>query len=302
MVEFEAIGTLLGLGLTAMVPLALASAGECVNEKGGTFNISLEGIMLLSSFVAVIGAEFTRQWILGMVTGLVAGSALGFFHGFASNHLKGDQLVIGVGINISALGLVAFGLPAIWDTPGHHSLPSFIVAPRIPSPFGSLSPMVIVAVVVAAASYFLLSRTIFGLRIKAVGENPEAADVAGIRVERTRLMASLYGGALAGLAGAYLSIDWLSFTTEELSAGRGFIALAVVVFSGLNPLLALAGAVIFGFFDALRTWVVIIPGVKDVVPFHFVNMLPYLMTLAVVAGAIGRRRFPKALGVAYRRE
>ncbi len=302
MVELQGVATLLGLGLTAMVPLSLAASGETVNEKAGTFNISLEGIMLLSSFIAVIAAEATGTWLGGMMIGAIIGAAIGLVHGYASNSLKGDQLIIGVGINIFALGFVAFGLIAVYHTPGHHQLLSTIQAPRIPTPFGLLSPLLIVTPILAVVSYVLLNKTVFGLRVKAAGENPEAADVAGIKVDRIRIVASVYGGALAGLAGAFLSLDWLSFATKEISAGRGFIALAVVVFSGLNPLLALGGAFLFGFFDALRTWVVITPGVKEVVPFQFVNMLPYVVTLAVVAGAIGKRRFPKALGVPYRRE
>lgn len=302
MTELDPIFSLVNIGLHAMVPLSLAATGEVINERAGTFNIGLEGIMLLSAFVAVAGAEFSGSWIAGIAAGMLAGILVGVIHGLVSTYWRGDQLIAGVGINIFALGFVAYGLIAVWGTPGHHGLPIHITPPRVLTPIGSVSPMIFVAILLAILTHILLHRTVYGLRIKAAGENPEALDVAGAKIEWTRLAASIFGGALAGVAGAYLSTDWLSFTTKDVSAGRGFIALACVVFSGLQPLTALSAALIFGFFDALRTWVVILPGVKDIVPYQFVNMTPYLVTLAVVAGVIGKRRFPKSIGVPYRRE
>jgi simple sugar transport system permease protein len=161
---------------------------------------------------------------------------------------------------------------------------------------------VLVTVALAIAVYWLLYRTQLGIRIRAVGENPAAADVAGIRVNALRLGTAVAAGLLAGLAGAYLSVDWFGAVTKEITAGRGFIALATVVFSGLNPLLALLGGFIFGFFDGLATWVATYPGIKKLIPWQFVAMAPYVVTLLVVAGAIGRARFPKALGIPYLRE
>jgi simple sugar transport system permease protein len=146
---------------------------------------------------------------------------------------------------------------------------------------------------------------VLGLRVKAVGENPEAADVAGISVDSTRYIATIGGASLAGLAGAYLSIDWLSTITKELPAGRGFIALANVVFSGLNPLLALLGGFLFGLFDTLALWIDSHPTLKPLLPFgvhNFVKMTPYVATLLVVAVAIGHVRFPKSIGQPYRRQ
>ncbi len=151
-------------------------------------------------------------------------------------------------------------------------------------------------------TWWFLRRTQLGIWLRAVGENPAAADVAGLKVNAIRLGAAIAAGVLAGLAGAYLSVDWFGAVTKEITAGRGFIALAIVVFSGLNPLLALLGGFIFGFFDGLATWVATYPGIKDVIPWQFVAMAPYVVTLAVVAGAIGRVRFPSALGVPYIRE
>ena len=167
---------------------------------------------------------------------------------------------------------------------------------------GALSPLVLVTVAMAFVVYWLLYRTQLGIRIKAVGENPAAADVAGISVNAVRLGTAIAAGALVGLAGAYLSVDWFGAVTKEVSAGRGFIALATVVFSGLNPLLALVGGFIFGFFDGFATWVATYPKIKEIIPWQFVAMAPYIVTLLVVAGVIGRVRFPKALGTPYFRE
>ena len=165
---------------------------------------------------------------------------------------------------------------------------------------GLMSPMILVALIIPVVIYWFLKRTRAGLMLKAAGEMPEAADVAGINVNRIRLLAAVFGGVLAGLGGAYMSVAWLGLVTKDLSAGRGFIALACVVFSGLNPLLALLGAFIFGFFQALAEWVKTLPAKP--IPGEFVSMLPYIITLLVVSGAIGRVRFPKALGVPYKRE
>jgi simple sugar transport system permease protein len=143
---------------------------------------------------------------------------------------------------------------------------------------------------------------VLGFRIKAAGESPEAVDVAGVRIDLIRIFTSTIGGALCGLGGAFMPLGWFGSITKEMTAGKGFIALACVVFSGLEPLLALAAAFIFGFAGGFAYAVAITPGVKEVIPFYFVNMIPYIITLLVVAIVIGRRRFPSAIGRPYTRE
>jgi simple sugar transport system permease protein len=162
--------------------------------------------------------------------------------------------------------------------------------------------MIFVAIALPVLIYILLFRTKLGLKIRAAGENPQAADVAGININLLRLLSTAAGASLAGLAGAYISINWLGSVTKEISAGRGFIALATVVFSGLNPLLVLLGGFIFGFFDNLAVWVATMPAVQKVIPWQFVAMAPYAVTLLVVTGVIGRARFPAAMGIPYKRE
>ncbi len=288
------------LSLHAMVPITLTAVGEVVSETAGLFDIGLEGILLLSAFTGALGAE-AGGWILGILVGIGTGLVVGLFFGLVNAYWKGNQLITGVGINLFALGFVAFGLQAL-GTPGFHSVPRVAQLPKVPTPVGGLSPIVFVALFLPFLIHWVLFRTRVGLWIRAVGENPEAADVAGVPVELVQLLSTAFGAALAGLAGAYMSVAWMGSVTKEIAAGRGFIALATVVFSGLNPLLTLAGGFIFGFFDSLATWISNIPGVKEVVPWQFISMTPYVVTLLVVTGVIGRVRFPKALGIPYRRE
>ena len=299
--EVEHLWPIFFLSLHAMVPITLAAIGETIEESAGLFNIGLEGMLLISALTGALGAEYTGSAIGGLLVGLSTGALLGLVFGVINTYWKGDQLITGVGINLLALGFVAFMLVNL-GAPGFHTVPRDVQIKLIPLGVGALSPLVLVTVAMAFVVYWLLHRTQLGIRIKAVGENPAAADVAGISVNAVRLGTAIAAGALVGLAGAYLSVDWFGAVTKEVSAGRGFIALATVVFSGLNPLLALVGGFIFGFFDGFATWVATYPKIKEIIPWQFVAMAPYIVTLLVVAGVIGRVRFPKALGTPYFRE
>ncbi len=299
--ELAHLWGILFISLHAMVPITLAAIGESIEESAGLFNIGLEGILLLSALTGALGAQASGSAVMGLVTGMATGAIVGLLFGLISTTLRGSQLISGVGINLFALGFVALML-TVMGAPGFHSVAREVQVALIPLGVGNLSPLVLVTVALAIVAWWLLRRTQLGIWIRAVGENPAAADVAGIRVNAIRLGAAIAAGVFAGLAGAYLSIDWFGAVTKEITAGRGFIALAIVVFSGLNPLLALLGGFIFGFFDGLATWVATYPGIKEIIPWQFVAMAPYVVTLAVVAGAIGRVRFPSALGVPYVRE
>ena len=299
--EVEHLWGIFFISLHAMVPITLAAIGETIEESAGLFNIGLEGMLLISALTGALGAEYTGSAVGGLLVGLSTGAVLGLVFGVINTYWKGDQLITGVGINLFALGFVAFMLVNL-GAPGFHTVPRDVQIKLIPLGVGALSPLVLVTVAMAFVVYWLLHRTQLGIRIKAVGENPAAADVAGISVNAVRLGTAIAAGALVGLAGAYLSVDWFGAVTKEVSAGRGFIALATVVFSGLNPLLALLGGFIFGFFDGFATWVATYPKIKEIIPWQFVAMAPYIVTLLVVAGVIGRVRFPKALGTPYFRE
>lgn len=290
--------SLLRISLHAMVPITLTAVGEIIGETAGLFNIGLEGALLLSAFAGAIGAEFGGP-LFGLLVGMVVGSCLGLLFSVINTYWKGTQMITGIGINLFAVGIVAFGLIKL-GAPGFHDVPKVSELAKLQTPIGAVSPMIFVALIVPFIAYWFLKRTRAGLILKAVGEAPEAADVAGLNVNLVRLLATTFGGALAGLGGAYMSVCWIGSVTKDISAGRGFIALATVVFSGLNPLLALLGGFIFGFFQSLATWIKTLP--SKPIPWQFVEMLPYIVTLLVVSGVIGRVRFPKALGKPYKRE
>jgi len=294
--------SLLESGLLAMTPLALTAVGECVNEKSGVVNIGLEGTLLITAIMGVWGAEFFENGVLGLLVGMVAGAFIGLLFGIVSVYGRADQVVAGMGINIFALGFVPYLLMAIWAFPGIHLFPRELMVRPIYTFFGRLSPVTIVAIIIAVLAHILLHKTVLGFRIRAAGEKPEAADVAGVRVDLVRIFTSALGGALCGIGGAFMPLAWFGGIVKEISAGRGFIALACVVFSGLEPLLALAASFIFGFTEGFAYSVAVTPGVKEAIPFYFVNMIPYIITLLVVTLVIGRRRFPAASGQPYTRE
>lgn len=297
---------LLETALLAMTPLALAAVGESLNEQAGTINIGLEGIFLITAVAGVYWAEIFGDGILGLLFGSLTGALVGLVFGAISIYGKANQIIGGMGINIFAVGFVPYLLMSIWGFPGIHVFPrALMVSPitiELPQGHFSVSPVTITAIVIAVLAYLLLHRTLLGIRIRAAGENPIAVDVAGADVNRVRLLMSTVGGALAGLGGAFMPLGWFGGIVKEISAGRGFIALAAVVFGGLEPLVALVAAFIFGFSEGLAFTLVIIPGVKDIIPFYFVQMTPYIVTLLVLVVAIGGRRFPAAIGKPYVRE
>jgi simple sugar transport system permease protein len=297
--------TLIETALLAMTPLALAAVGECVNEKAGVINIGLEGTFLISAVSGVFWAEVLGSGVGGLLFGALTGAIIGLILGVLSVYGRAQQIIAGMGLNILGLGLVPFLLLAIWAFPGIHIFPGELTVPRfpVPTPVGpmSISPVTLIAIGTVVL-HVVLYRTLIGLRIRAAGEKPEAIDVLGVKVDRVRLATGVLGGALAGLGGAFMPLAWFGGLVREITAGRGFIALAAVVFAGLQPTLALAAAFIFGFSEALAFTIAVTPGVKEVVPFHFVQMLPYLVTLAALAVAVGGKQFPLALGKPYVRE
>lgn len=294
--------SLLEAGLLAMTPLALAAVGECVNEKAGVVNIGLEGILLITAVVGVWVAEQFNSGTAGLIGGMVVGALIGLVLGLLAVYGRADQIIAGMGVNIFALGFTPYLLMSLWAFPGIHIFPRELMVPRWTTPVGQISPVTLVAVLLAILAHILLHHTVLGFRIRAVGEKPEAVDVAGVRVDLLRLFTSILGGALCGLGGAFMPLAWFGGVVKEISAGRGFIALACVVFAGLEPLLALAAAFLFGLTEGIAYAVAVTPGVKERIPFYFVNMLPYITTLLVVALVIGQRRFPRTIGRPYTRE
>lgn len=283
----------------AMTPLVLTAVGEIVAERAGVVNIGLEGMISISALASVIVATQTLNPWLGVLAGICTGALIGLIHGLVSAYGKGAQIVSGIGINIFALGFVPYMIMALWGVAGYKQVPE---AARVERIAGLVSPIFIAAVVIAIATHYVLFRTPLGLKVRALGEEPQAADALGIHVERLQLIATIYGGALAGLAGGFMSLDWLGTITKEIAAGRGFISLALVVFSNWKPSLALLGGALFGSSWALTEWLKVLPGVKGVIPVTIINTLPYAATLGAVAGVIGKARPPRKSGVPYLRE
>lgn len=301
-IDISQIAALSIISLNQMVPIALTAIGEIFAERSGVVNIGLEGIMLTSAWFAVLISWIVHSAYIGLLSGLMIGALFGLIHGTVAVSLKGDQIISGIGINIFAIGFVPFAMNAVWGVFG--SYPSFGRVMDIVTPWAPLSYLVPITIAIGFMFWYILDRTRFGINVKATGENPEAADAVGIDVERTRLIATIIGGSLAGLAGAYMSIDLVGQITKEIISGRGFISLATVVFSGWRPLLGLAGGMLFGFAQGSSIWIATFPEVRAAIPHvdDILNMIPYIVTLIVVAGLVARQRVPRAIGTPYKRE
>lgn len=288
--------------LLAMTPLLLAALGETIDEKAGVVNIGLEGILLMTAVFGVFFAEATGSGWAGLLLGAAMGGLVGLIFGLLSVYGKADQIVAGIGLNLFAYGFIQFFMMAEWGMPGIRIPPKEVIIKPLSISGFRFSHITLVAIALAFAVYMLLNKTRLGLWIRAAGEAPEALDAAGLSVERTRLLAATVCGFLTGLGGAFMSLSWFGGVVKEVSAGRGFIALAIMVASGLNPLYALLFSFLFGFVEASAIAVSVTPGVKEVIPYHIVLTAPYIATLVVVAFFMKRMRFPRALGVPYRRE
>ncbi|GAY25943.1 hypothetical protein ATG_11460 [Desulfurococcaceae archaeon AG1] len=302
----ELLGTdpkaLIQTTLLAMTPLALAAAGEALNQRAGMVNIGIEGIFAISAIAGVYMAEVLGNGYLGLLFGGLVGALIGFIMAVVSIYGKADQIIMGMGLNIAAMGITPFLLRAIWGFPGLHLPPKEVLIQRLDIYGFQISIVTIAAIVIAIALHIILHKTYLGLWIKAAGEAPEALDAAGHNVNMIRMITPTIGGFLAGLGGAFMPLDFFGSITKEFTAGRGFIALACVISSNLEPMGSLGFALIFGLADALAPVIAITPGVKESVPYQFILALPYIVTLAVVAIAVKGRKLPRALGIPYSRE
>jgi simple sugar transport system permease protein len=288
-------------------PLTLAALGGIVSERSGVVNIGLEGMMLTGAFFGIFGSDLTGSWILGLLLGMAAGGVLALVHAAFAIHLRADQIVSGTAVNLLALGITGYIFVAHYGDQGTPDsivrvpdvrLPLIEDIPFVGDAIGHLNLLTWLALVLVAALTVLLFRTAAGLRLRSVGEHPRAAETAGISVFRTRYAAVVASGVLAAAGGAYLSIAFLGSFNEGMTQGRGFIALAAVIFGNWRPVGALAAALLFGFSSALAQR---LPEFSESTAVLF-QALPYLLTLIVVAGVIGRSRPPAAVGQPYLRE
>jgi simple sugar transport system permease protein len=301
--------TLIASTIRLSTPLILAALGGLYSERGGVINIALEGMMLAGAFTAAAVTVFTHSPWVGLSAAVVVGLVVAALHAVATINYRADQVVSGAAINILFLGVPALLSGALFESTGatpqlprDQTLPDTPVfdpqaSPTLASIFNQ-KPLVYLAFVLVAVTAYVIYRTRFGLRLRAVGENPEAALAAGVSVNRMRYAGVLISGALAALGGAYLSIGQNSLFTRNMTAGRGFIALAALIFGKWDPIGALLACLFFGFAEAVA---IRMQGTVDI-PNQFIQMIPYVLTMVVLAGWIGRSTPPKALGIPYVKE
>lgn len=288
-------------------PIALAALSGLYSERSGVVNIGIEGMMLSGAFTAVIFASLTGQnALVGIIAAMLTGILLGLLHGVLSIRYKVNQIISGTGIIILALGLSSYLQraflndrpelnnpgPAIaaWPIPGLWQIP--VVGPVL----FNQSPIIYLLFGLLIFTHVLLYYTRWGLRLRSVGEHPRAADTLGINVFRMRYISVMISGAMAGLAGAYLSIGAAGRFNEGMSAGKGFLGLAAMIFGNWNPAGAFLGSLIFGFFDSWQEKLSIL---QVGIPVELLGMAPYLATMIVLAGIVGRSRMPAADGTPY---
>jgi ABC-type uncharacterized transport system permease subunit len=307
--------TIFGATLVFATPLTYAALGGMFSERSGVVNIGLEGMMLIGAFFGAFGADKTGSWALGIVIGIVSGCLLGLVHAFFAINLRADQIVSGTAINFLALGITGYlyndiygnngtpdNLPAI---PNVHlgflsSIPPHGLGNFLGSVLGDLNLMIWISYAVLILSWVILFRTAIGLRIRSVGEHPRAADTVGISVYGIRYASVVASGGLAAMGGVFLSIGFVNSFTENMTAGRGFIALAALIFGKWRPFGAFGACLLFGFASALA------PQFQNVESWQtygtLFEALPYLLTLVAVAGLIGRSIPPAADGKPYQKQ
>jgi general nucleoside transport system permease protein len=319
---FDAFIVIFASGIRLGVPLILACLAGLWSERSGVVDIGLEGKILVGAFASAAAATFTGSVWLGLVGGIAATIVFSLIHGYASIDQRANQIVSGTAINLVADGMTALVGNAIWSQGGRTpQLPDSALFEPIVFPFTSdigsvpiVGPIyqhivsghdliTYLAFLFVPLTYWALYSTRFGLRLRAVGENPAAVDTAGISVRALRYSATVVCGVLVGLAGVYLVLSQEAYFQPHMSAGRGFIALAALVFAKWRPWPALATCLLFGFLDALaiRLQGVVLPVIGPV-PVQGVEALPYILTVVLLAGFIGKAIPPKASGIPYVKE
>ncbi|HHY31486.1 MAG TPA: ABC transporter permease [Firmicutes bacterium] len=286
-------------------PIALAAMGGAFSERSGIINIGLEGMILTGAFCGVLGSYVTGSPWVGVAFAVVGGGLMGAILALFAIRLKADHVVSGVGLNILALGLTTWLMQVLWKNKGTSvsvnglpvvSIPGLRDVPIIGTILGTHSPLVYMMLILVFLGWVVMFKTPLGLRIRMAGEHPEAADTVGIDVHAVQYFSVILSGCLAGLGGAYLSLAQLNWFSMNMSAGRGYMALAANIFGQWNPLGGLGASFLFAFTDALQMRIQTSP-VK--LPSDIIQMLPYILTILVLAGAVIRSRPPAALGKHY---
>ena len=290
------------------IPLALAAIGETVSERSGVINIGLEGSIIAGALGGALGALAFESAGLGVVAGAFAGLTVALVFATFAIGFGADQIITGTAVTIGGLGMTGAIYQARFGTTGTAlslptldalAIPGLARLPVVGSALFDQAPTAYLAYLLAPAAWYFLFRTARGLELRAAGESPDAARAAGVRVLRVRFLATLFGGALAGIAGAHLALAHAGTFAENMSAGKGFIAIAVVVLGRWNPVLVLFAALFFGAASALQFFLQAL-GLE--LPYQLFLAFPYLLTLAALAGWVGRSRAPAALALAWESE
>ena len=288
---------LFAAALRMATPIVYAALGGIFSERVGIINIGLEGTMLTSAFAGVTASFYTGNPWLGVVVAVLVGGLIGLLHAVLTVKFVGNQIVSGTGINIFALGFTAYMSQIIWGSRGASdgvrglgtwTIPIISDLPIVGPIIGSHSPLVYLMLVVTVLSYVVLFRTPLGLRIRAVGEHPTAAETAGIDVLRVKYICVILSGMLAGLGGAFLSLGHLNLFTRGMTGGRGFIAMAAMIFGKWMPFGAFGASLLFGLADALQMRLQSL----GLLPPQIILTIPYLLTVAVLAGVVGKAKAP----------
>ena len=272
------------------MPYLFAASGGVVAERAGVISLALEGFMLVGAFAAALGGFYSDSVTVGILTGIAAGLVFGLLHAVACVRFRADQVVVGIAINLLVVGLTRFFLQLAFDSSSN--------SPRIPgwnaAAAGLGNPLIWLAIACVVLTGFLMRNTVLGLRLRAVGELPQAVVSAGLSVTRLRFLAVALSGVLASLGGVYLAMDQHQFS-DQMTAGRGFIALAAVIFGRWEPARAAVACILFA---GLETLQIQLQG-SALLPTQFVQMIPYVVTIIALAGLVGRSRPPAALGRPY---
>ena len=299
--ELGFIVTILDSALRLSIPLLAACLAGLWSERSGVVDIGLEGKMLVAAFAAAAAAHATGSAWIGLLSGIGASVVFALIHGFATISQRGNQIVSGVAINMLAAGLTAI-VGNAWYGQGGRT-PPLEGEQRFDDALFGHSELVFFALLAVPLTWFVMGRTRFGLRLRAVGENPAAVDTAGISVAGLRYAAVILGGILCGLGGTYLSVSQSAGFLPNMTAGKGFIALAALIFAKWRAWPALGACFLFGLLDAIaiRLQGIALPGIGEV-PVQAIQALPYLMTVILLAGVIGKAIPPRAIGVPYVKE
>jgi simple sugar transport system permease protein len=293
----------LASALRHSTPLVLGALCGLIGERSGIINIGIEGQMLMAAFLSFLTSSFTGSIAAGVVVGLVTGGLLGLLLAFMSVRLKVDQIIGGTVINILALGITGYFYQAGLTTGGKLqpvAIPGLSKIPLIGPVLFDNPPITYVTIILVFVVHYVLFQTKWGLRTRAVGEHPRAADTVGVNVFKIRYINTVIAGAIGGLAGAFLTLEAVGSFERAMTNGRGFIALAVMIFGKWTPFGSWGAALLFGLATAMQTQLQF-AGTVDI-PHQFIGMIPYLLTILVLAGFVGRSRPPAAEGIPYEKE